>query len=63
LLKDKLRDGGRNTGVAEQISRKFREGLQIFVNEEIIGVYKKNSEFAKFLTEFLSGKPRWLENA
>jgi len=63
LLKAKLRDGGRSTGVAEQISRKFREGLQIFVNEEIIGVYKKNSEFAKFLTEFLSGKPRWLENA
>jgi tRNA nucleotidyltransferase (CCA-adding enzyme) len=63
LLKDKLRDGGRSTGVAEQISRKFREGLQIFVNEEIIGVYTKNSEFAKFLTEFLSGKPRWLENA
>jgi tRNA nucleotidyltransferase (CCA-adding enzyme) len=63
LLKDKLRDGGRSIGVAEQISRKFREGLQMFVNEEIMGVYKKNSEFAKFLTEFLSGKPRWLENA
>jgi tRNA nucleotidyltransferase (CCA-adding enzyme) len=63
LLKKKLRDGGRNTGVAEQISKKLREGFQIFVNEEIIGVYKKNSEFAKFLTEFLSGKPRWLENA
>jgi tRNA nucleotidyltransferase (CCA-adding enzyme) len=63
LLKDKLRDGGRSTGVAEQISKNLRKGFQIFVNEEIIGVYKKNSEFAKFLTEFLSGKPKWLENA
>jgi len=63
LLKDKLRDGGRSTGVAEQISKKFREGFRIFVNAEIIGVYKRNSEFAKFLTEFLSGKPKWLENA
>jgi tRNA nucleotidyltransferase (CCA-adding enzyme) len=63
LLKDKLRDGGRSTGVAEQVSKKLREGFKIFVNEEIIGVYKKNSEFAKFLTEFLSGKPKWLENA
>lgn len=63
LLKDKLRDGGRNTGVAEHISKKLGEGFQIFVNEEIIGVYKNNSEFAKFLTEFLSGKPKWLENA
>jgi len=63
LLKDKLRDGGRSTGVAEQISKKLRKGFKISVNEEIIGVYKKNSEFAKFLTEFLSGKPKWLENA
>jgi len=63
LLKDKLRDGGRNTGVAEQISKKLREGPKIFVNEEIIGIYKRNSGFAKFLTEFLSGKPKWLKNA
>jgi len=63
LLKDKLGDGGRSTGVAEQISKKLREGFRIFVNEEIVEVYKRNSEFAKFLTEFLSGKPKWLENA
>jgi tRNA nucleotidyltransferase (CCA-adding enzyme) len=63
LLKEKLRDGGRNTGVAEKISKVLRAGFEIFVNEEIIEVYKKNNEFAKFLTGFLSGKPRWLENA
>jgi tRNA nucleotidyltransferase (CCA-adding enzyme) len=62
LLKDKLKDGGRNTGVAEKISKKLRKSFKIFVNDEIIGVYNKNSEFAKFLTEFLSGKPKWLEN-
>jgi tRNA nucleotidyltransferase (CCA-adding enzyme) len=63
LLEDKLGDGGRSTGVAEQISKKLREGFKIFVDDEIIGFYKRNSEFAKFLTEFLSGKPKWLENA
>ena len=63
LLKDKLGDGGRNTGVAEKISKKLRKGFRIFVNEEITDLYKKNSDFAKFLTEFLSGKPKWLENA
>jgi len=63
LLKDRLGDGGRSAGVAEQISKKLREGFKIFVNEEIVEVYEKNSEFAKFLTEFLSGKPKWLENA
>ncbi len=63
LLKEKLGNGGISTGVAEKISKKLRKGFKIFVNEEIIEVYKKNSEFAKFLTEFLSGKPKWLENA
>lgn len=63
LLKEKLRDGGRNTGVAREISKVLRKGFKIFVNEEIVEVYKRNSEFAKFLTEFLSGKPKWLENA
>jgi len=62
LLKEKLRDGGRNTGVTEKISKKLRKGFKIFVNEEMIEVYEENSEFAKFLTDFLSGKPEWLEN-
>ena len=60
LLSDKLRDGGRRTGVAEQISQTLRKGFRIFVNNEIVKVYDKNSEFAKFLTDFLSGKPKWL---
>jgi len=63
LLREKLRDGGRNTGVAEKVSKRLRKDFKVFVNDEIIEVYKKNSEFAKFLTEFLSGKPKWLENA
>lgn len=63
FLTEKLMDGGRMAGMAEQISRKLREGFKIFVNEEIVDLYKENREFAKFLTEFLSGKPKWLESA
>ena len=63
LLEEKLKDGGRNAGVAEKISKNLHKGFKIFVNEEIIAVYKKKSEFAKFLTEFLSGKPKWLKHA
>jgi len=63
LLEEKLKDGGRNAGVAEKISKNLRKGFKIFVNEEIIAVYKKKSEFAKFLTEFLSGQPKWLKYA
>jgi tRNA nucleotidyltransferase (CCA-adding enzyme) len=63
LLRDRLKDGGRNAGVAEQISQKLQRGFKIFVNEEVAAVYRKNNEFAGFLTEFLFGKPKWLEAA
>jgi len=63
LLGEKLKDGGRNVGVAEQISETIRRGFRIFVNAEVVEVYEKNSAFAGFLTEFLSGKPKWLETA
>ncbi|MDH5374664.1 MAG: CCA tRNA nucleotidyltransferase [Candidatus Bathyarchaeota archaeon] len=63
LLNEKLKDGGRNAGVAEKISQVLRKGFRVFVNNEIVELYKKNSEFARFLTEFLSGKPKWLEAA
>jgi tRNA nucleotidyltransferase (CCA-adding enzyme) len=61
LLKDKLGDGGRNAGAAEQISRKLRKGFSVFVNGEIVEVCRKNRKFAEFLTEFLSGRSKWLE--
>jgi len=61
LLSDRLRDGGRRAGVAEQVSQTLGKGFGIFVNNEIAEVYEKNSEFAKFLTDFLSGRPKWLE--
>jgi tRNA nucleotidyltransferase (CCA-adding enzyme) len=63
LLREKLKEGGRNTGVAELISQAFREKLRILVNIEVIEVYRSNREFAEFLTDFLSGKPFWLETA
>jgi len=61
LLRERLKDGGKNAGVAEQISQVLRKGFRVLVNEEIAEVCRKNREFAGFLTEFLSGKPKWLE--
>jgi len=63
LLRERLKDGGRSAGVAEQISQTLRKEFKILVNNEIVDVYIGNIEFAKFLTEFLSGKPKWLEFA
>jgi tRNA nucleotidyltransferase (CCA-adding enzyme) len=63
LLRERLKDGGKDAGVAEQISNVLKKSFRVLVNEEIIKVYEKNGEFAKFLTEFISGKPKWLETA
>ncbi|MGB9853938.1 MAG: CCA tRNA nucleotidyltransferase [Candidatus Bathyarchaeales archaeon] len=62
LLNEKLMDGGRNAGVAKEVSQVLSQGFRIYVNEEIAEIYEENGDFAKFLTEFLSGKPKWLEN-
>jgi len=61
LLKEKLKDGGKNAGVAEGISLVLKKRVfKVCVNEQIAGIYGKNREFAVFLTEFLVGKPKWL---
>jgi hypothetical protein len=57
-----LQDGGRSTGVAEGVSQILKKGFKVLVNEKISDVYETNSEFAVFLTEFLQGKPKWLES-
>ena len=61
LLKSKLKDGGKEAGVADLIARTINRQCSILINLEIIGIYKNNQSFALFLTEFLSGKPFWLK--
>jgi tRNA nucleotidyltransferase (CCA-adding enzyme) len=63
LLREKLKEGGRNMGVAELVSEAFREKLRILVNSEIVEVCIGHRDLAEFLTEFLGGKPFWLENS
>ncbi|MGQ9624425.1 MAG: CCA tRNA nucleotidyltransferase [Candidatus Bathycorpusculaceae bacterium] len=62
LLNEKLKDGGRNAGVAEKISHILKERFKILVNEDVMPIYAKNKRFAEFLTDFLHGKPKWLES-
>jgi tRNA nucleotidyltransferase (CCA-adding enzyme) len=62
LLREKLKDGGKNAGIAEGISHVLKKGFRVLLNEEVVEVYEENNEFAEFLTEFLSGKPKWLEH-
>ena len=60
LLDVKLKDGGRHIGVADLISQAIANTLEILVNKEVLGLYSASPEFAKFLTQYLEGKPRWL---
>jgi tRNA nucleotidyltransferase (CCA-adding enzyme) len=62
LLKEKLKSGGRDAGVADLIAQAFREKLEVLVNAEVVEIYRDNRAFAEFLTDFLSGKPFWLES-
>jgi tRNA nucleotidyltransferase (CCA-adding enzyme) len=61
LLKDRLKDGGRNAGVAEGIAKVLKtKRFKVLVNQEVVGLYNKNEKLAMFMTEFLSGTPKWL---
>jgi tRNA nucleotidyltransferase (CCA-adding enzyme) len=60
LLLEELRDGGRSVGVADFISKAVANSVEILANEEVLALYSSSSEFAKLLTEYLEGKPRWL---
>jgi tRNA nucleotidyltransferase (CCA-adding enzyme) len=60
LLKEKLGDSGASVGLAEFVSKAVADSLEVSVNDEALKLYSGNSEFAKFLTEYLKGKPRWL---
>ncbi|MBC7131148.1 CCA tRNA nucleotidyltransferase [Candidatus Bathyarchaeota archaeon] len=64
LLENRLKnDGGRSIGVAKEIANAILREVNIYVNEQIIKLYEVKKEFAKFLTEFLDGKPIWLKGA
>jgi tRNA nucleotidyltransferase (CCA-adding enzyme) len=55
LLKEKL-----GNGAAEIVPKAAADSLEVMVNDEVLGLYSADPEFAKFLTEYLEGKPRWL---
>jgi len=60
LLTERLRDGGRHLGVADLVAQAISKGFEVVVNEEILELYSSNDEFARYLTEYFKGKPRWL---
>jgi tRNA nucleotidyltransferase (CCA-adding enzyme) len=60
LLKEKLENSGAGVGLAEFVSKAVADSLEVMVNDETLKLYSGSPEFSKFLTEYLTGKPRWL---
>lgn len=61
LLREKLKEGGKDKGVADLVSKAFQEGFEVLINGEVSEVYSGNKAFAEFLSDFLDGKPLWLK--
>ena len=60
LLREKLHDGGKNSGMAELIAKGIKRHFEVLANEEIVEFYASNVDFAKFLTDYLDGRSKWL---
>ena len=61
MLREILKSGGKEVGVASLIAKALRHDCLVLVGEEISQRLGNNAEFAQFLTEFLKGKPLWLK--
>jgi tRNA nucleotidyltransferase (CCA-adding enzyme) len=62
LLERELREGGKNSGIAEEILKTIRENFEILTDDVILNLYTSNSNFAEFLTNYYYGKPGWLRD-
>jgi len=61
LVNEKLRGrDGERLILPDLIAESVRKDFETLVNEECMKLYSTSPEFAKFLTEFLDGKPKWL---
>jgi tRNA nucleotidyltransferase (CCA-adding enzyme) len=60
FLNAKLKDGGKNMGVADLIATSLRQNFAVLVDDEISEYNSQIEEFGVFLADFLSGKPFWL---
>jgi tRNA nucleotidyltransferase (CCA-adding enzyme) len=61
LVNEKLRGRDRQRIILPNlIAESVRKDFEVMVNEECTKLCSSSPEFAKFLTVFLDGKPRWL---
>ncbi|MEJ2240801.1 MAG: hypothetical protein P8Y18_01475, partial [Candidatus Bathyarchaeota archaeon] len=59
LLKEKLLNDKNGIGLADIVLEAV-DSLKIFVNKDILSFYSESLDFARFLTEYIKGRPSWL---
>lgn len=60
LLAAKLKSREENTVLPSVLRQAAENKTAILVNEEIASTYSRNREFARFLTKYIKGQPKWL---
>ena len=60
FLRSKIRDGGRKVGVASKIAPVLKRQHHVLAEEALVTFYRKNNSAARFITDFLKGRPAWL---
>jgi tRNA nucleotidyltransferase (CCA-adding enzyme) len=60
LLEDRTKKKRANSGMGKLVAQAISKSVEILVNEEILPTYSRYPTFAKFLTEYINGKPKWL---
>ncbi len=62
LLREKLSKNPKNVGVSNLVASVVEKDFHVLADKQILKVYTEHSDFAVFLTTFLSGKPFWLKS-
>jgi len=60
LVRSRIRDGGRQIGVASKIVPVLRGHCGVLAGRALISFYRKDRDAARFITSFLKGRPAWL---
>jgi len=60
FLQSKLRNGGRSIGVGSKIAQSLKRRHSVLSGRALLAFYSKKVDAARFITDFLKGRPAWL---
>ena len=60
LLRERLKNGGKEFGVAPLLAKHVARGFELLFNEDVVGLCDELEGFEAFLADFLRGRPGWL---